>query len=29
LEDYYELQKHAEMADAKKRVLESNFAITP
>ena len=29
LEDYYELQKHAEMADAKKRVLESSFAITP
>jgi len=29
LEDYYELQKHAEMADAKKRVLESNFAVTP
>lgn len=29
LEDYYELQKHAEMADAKRRVLESNFAVTP
>lgn len=29
LEDYYELQKHAEVADAKRRVLESNFAVTP
>lgn len=29
LEDYHELKKHAGMADAKRRVLESNFAITP
>jgi len=29
LEDYYELQKYSEMADSKKRALESTLAITP
>ena len=29
LEYYCELQKNAEMADAKRRVLESSFAVTP
>jgi len=29
LEDYYELQKYSEIANSKKRALESTLAITP